>query len=494
MERRQHNRIPVELNAVLIGEKTVPKGCKVDNISEQGLLLTCVADGRVSTFQKGNIVNVHLLFQQSGSCKYLTKSGKVRHAGENSIGVEFHQPDSKLLEFLKPSRTDSNQNLDTASADISASVSEGIDMHKATNADFIDKPPGATTVTTTREPAIPKEKDRKVSHAVPAFLLLATGLVLGAYLYITNINSRINALETVTEKHTSELAEVQEWALPASMLEGKFAYLNAQMKALTDSFTKLANRLNAESVHPPVKIVAQAETAADVTGSQKTTASPASLAAVKQTEEVAEKMAADTVPETTAAEPPVAIAEKMAADTVPETTAAEPPVAIAEKTAADTVRETTAAAPPAAVTEKAAADTLQETTAAESPTVITEKTAADTIQETTAASPPAAITEKTAADTIRETTPAESPAAKAGAVSGRWVINLSSSPDKAAADWFMAKARSKGIPVDLVKAEVKGRDYWRVQLTGFVSKDAAYAYAGPLKEKLGMKDVWIFKK
>jgi cell division septation protein DedD len=121
-------------------------------------------------------------------------------------------------------------------------------------------------------------------------------------------------------------------------------------------------------------------------------------------------------------------------------------------------------------------------------------TAIDTIRRTTTAEPPAAVTDMTAVDTIRRTTTAEPPAAKTGAAVGPWVINLSSSPDKAAADWFTARARSKGIPVELVKAEVKDRDFWRVQLTGFVSKDAARIYAGPVKEKLGLKDVWIFKQ
>ena len=389
MERRHHNRIPVELNAVLIGEKTVPKGCKVNNISQQGLLLKCVADGRVSTFQKGNIVNVHLLFQQSGGCKYLTKTADVRHVDESSIGVEFHQPDSNLVEFLKHSYIDSIHNLDTASAGISAPVTEGIDMHNAKNSDFIDETPGTSTVTEAREPDMAMEKDRTVFYAGLAFMVIAAGLAMGAYLYASNINTRISTLETVTEKNTSELTEMHEWAQPASMLEGKFAYMNAQMKVLTDSFVKLENRLTAGSAQPSLKIVAQADTQAAEADREETAASPARTEAVK---------------------------------------------------------------------------------------------------------PPAASGEKTAVDTSQKIAAAEAPAAKAGTAGGPWVINLTSSNDKAAADRFAARARSKGIPVELVKAEVKGRDYWRMQLTGFASKDAARTFAGPVKEKLGLKDVWIFRQ
>ncbi|MDH3900916.1 MAG: PilZ domain-containing protein, partial [Gammaproteobacteria bacterium] len=359
MERRRHNRIPVELNAVLIGEKTVPKGCRVSNISQQGLLLTCVADGRVSTFRKGNIVNVHLLFQQSGGCKYLTKTADVRHAGENSIGVEFHQPDSKLVEFLKPSHTESNHNLDTASAGISASVNEGIDMHNATNADFMDKAPGITAATQAREPEIPVTKDRMVFYTGLASLVIAAGLALGAYLYTSNINTRISTLETVTEKHTSELTEVQEWALSASMLEGKFAYLNAQLKALIDSFAKLENRLTAGIAQPPVKIVAQTDSPAAETGIEKTTAGPARIEAAEPPAADTGMTAVDTGQITAAAEPPVTVTDMTAVDTGQITAAAEPPVAVTDMTAVDTIRRTTTAEPPAAVTDMTAVDTIR---------------------------------------------------------------------------------------------------------------------------------------
>jgi hypothetical protein len=372
----------------------------------QGMLLKCVCDGRVLTFQKGNIVNVHLLFQQSGGCKYLTKTANVKHVDENSIGVEFHQPDSELVDFIKPCRVDSDDNAGTISAGITASATAGPDMHNATNADFLNKAPGITPATDTREPSMSTGKERRMFFAGLSLMIIAAGLALGAWQYTSHINTRISALETVTEKHSSELAEVQEWALPASMIEGKFAYLNAQMKALIDSFVKLENRLTTDSAPPPVKIVAQADTLAAETGNGATTTGPAIMETV------------DT----------------------PVTTSA-----------------------------KATDDSVQKS----SPTM-------------------APVTP--AAPETQATTQPEIPAVPAGTAPGPWVINLASSPYKTAADQFAAKARTKDIPVELVKAEVKGRDYWRVQLTGFPSKAAARTYAGPTKEKLGLKDVWIFRQ
>jgi hypothetical protein len=76
---------------------------------------------------------------------------------------------------------------------------------------------------------------------------------------------------------------------------------------------------------------------------------------------------------------------------------------------------------------------------------------------------------------------------------GPWVINLLSDPNEAAVGQFAAKARDRGVPVEQNRAEVKGRVFWRVQLTGFATAKDAQTHAEEVKEKLRLKDVWIFK-
>jgi septal ring-binding cell division protein DamX len=76
---------------------------------------------------------------------------------------------------------------------------------------------------------------------------------------------------------------------------------------------------------------------------------------------------------------------------------------------------------------------------------------------------------------------------------GPWVINLLSSPSKSDADRFADKARKLGIPVEQSRIRLKGREYFRVQLTGFPTEKQAGESAGPVKERLRLKDVWIFK-
>jgi hypothetical protein len=77
---------------------------------------------------------------------------------------------------------------------------------------------------------------------------------------------------------------------------------------------------------------------------------------------------------------------------------------------------------------------------------------------------------------------------------GPWVINLASSPSQADADRFAEKAQTRGIETQQQQVTVKGKRYWRVQTIGFSTADAAQGYTGIVKEKLGLRDVWINRR
>ncbi|MEN8131453.1 MAG: SPOR domain-containing protein [Pseudomonadota bacterium] len=77
---------------------------------------------------------------------------------------------------------------------------------------------------------------------------------------------------------------------------------------------------------------------------------------------------------------------------------------------------------------------------------------------------------------------------------GPWVINLISSRDRTYVSSYADRALAKGIPAEINNAEVKGREYWRLQLKGFQTMAEAKYFSGSVKEKLGLKDVWIFKR
>jgi len=61
MVRQQHAQKSVNFEATLIGKRTVPKGCHVLNVSQQGMSLQCEPDGRLLTFNKGDSVVIYLL-------------------------------------------------------------------------------------------------------------------------------------------------------------------------------------------------------------------------------------------------------------------------------------------------------------------------------------------------------------------------------------------------------------------------------------------------
>ena len=54
-------------------------------------------------------------------------------------------------------------------------------------------------------------------------------------------------------------------------------------------------------------------------------------------------------------------------------------------------------------------------------------------------------------------------------------------------------ARKQGVPVHQSSITLKGREYFRVQMTGFQTEKQAVERADPVKERLRLKDVWIYK-
>lgn len=76
---------------------------------------------------------------------------------------------------------------------------------------------------------------------------------------------------------------------------------------------------------------------------------------------------------------------------------------------------------------------------------------------------------------------------------GPWFINLASLPSKADADRFTARARSRDIDAEYRSATVNGKQVWRVQITGFPTAYDAKSHANPVREKLGLEEVWISK-
>ena len=433
MERRRQARTPVNINALLIGEKTVPKGCRVINVSQHGMMLYCDADGRLATFKTGDTVDIHLTVQHADEQKKLTIPSSVRHVAENSVDVEFHHPDAILMDLIESYRISDQHKLEAELGHNPATTK----VTSITNTDF-----GA-----------PRQAAQPPAHVTshrPFYLgllslILAICIITGGYVYTASIDSRISTLETLTERQSDQLSELQNRVFSASLQEGRYASLNARMGALGDAFAHLEDKLT---------LLIPEST--NIAGSGPT-ARAGTLQPI---------MIAPAGPETAAAKAPAA------------TAASEKRVAAAGK------METSASAAVASSTEPDVAGTTGTSHVASAVVQATNTTQPEGPAE---ASTVPAMSEATPAGTVSENSPAQPRA-------GPWTINLLSSPDKIYVEQFAARARAQDFNVVASEAEVKGRHYWRLQIPGYESYAAAKAHSEPVRQALGIKDVWIFKK
>jgi hypothetical protein len=332
------------------------------------------------------------------------------------------------------------------------------------------------TRNTTPEPAPETRRNRRLKYLELFALAAVISLIVGVDLYIFGINKRLSALE-------SEFVEVKGWAFPASLLEGKYASLNARVRALTESFNGLDVKL--------ATVASQQQALTVATGAVGDEAM-----AVTETDIPSEAPAAGIAQAPADIAPESAEATGMVSRVDEETPAAEltpvesPPVVIPGESAGD---------------DTVAPNLMEETPVEERPVE-----GSTSVESEPVTMPGGSTDDATVALNSVEEKPDEAfkgepavpvvpaPAtdaalAQGSGKEGTWVINLLSDPNEAAVGQFAARARDRGVPVEQNRAEVKGRVFWRVQLTGFATAKEAQIHAEAVKEKLRLKDVWIFK-
>ncbi|HYQ70997.1 MAG TPA: SPOR domain-containing protein, partial [Gammaproteobacteria bacterium] len=286
----------------------------------------------------------------------------------------------------------------------------------------------------------------------------------GAYLYTSGIDTRLGVLETITINQTNELAEIRSRIFSSSLQEGRYASLNARLQALTDAFGTIESKLDTVISGKPVQ-----------TGSM-----------TAKTEAAGQGYRGTETPISISSENPA----------VKSTTASTPdsslPVGKPAEGSTPTVK------PESALSLMAPATTQGELP--KSGDTGTESATAAASPGTTG-SQPANRTEpsQTKLNGIPEENPdtgnkVDKPALMAGSGAGPWVINLLSSRKKQDTDRLAGIAAGNGIPVVQNRAIVQGKEYWRLQITGFRNATEAKNYALPVKQKLGIKDVWIFRQ
>ena len=418
MEQRSESETPVNLNALLIGEKTVPKGCRVMHVSSHGMLLHCEPDGRPRTFNDGDSIDIHLTVQHNGEQKKLTIPSHVRHVAENSLDVEFHHPDPVLLDLIESYRTSTTHKLE-------ASVG---DMRTEEDAASIVSLPGKPASRQSGRSGKGNKKDSKArrSYLIPGLLTLTlvAGL-LGAGLYLTgDLRFRISTLEQRSEMQYADISALQETMFNASLLEGKYASVDARVTALSKALASLDERVQSLTSKQPVPVAAPP---ARKTPPRPITRAPAAKAAEP------------------AAEPAPDADKVLQADNI-------------QDKAAGTRQRT----PVLAGLQPVKRDPV-DTKSGDEP-------------DTT---PPTGAAETAATDIT---------------AGGPWAINLMSSRDKGYIEKMATRADARGISTVVVSTQVKGKQYWRLQVPGFTSLGQARARADDIKTTLGIQDVWFLKR
>lgn len=96
-----------------------------------------------------------------------------------------------------------------------------------------------------------------------------------------------------------------------------------------------------------------------------------------------------------------------------------------------------------------------------------------------------------------ETVPASQPMAaapitKPGATG--WVLNVASLSHESKAERHAEKLRAAGYPAQVRAAQINGRTWYRVQLSGYANRLETSAAADELGEKLGVVDAWASRE
>jgi cell division septation protein DedD len=100
---------------------------------------------------------------------------------------------------------------------------------------------------------------------------------------------------------------------------------------------------------------------------------------------------------------------------------------------------------------------------------------------------------KVAEKPVEKPAPAPKPPREVSKPSGgAWTLNLASFPDQASADKELARLKKAGFPGIVQPADVKGRNWYRVQIQGLASKEEAQGMSEQLKTS-GFMQAWILK-
>jgi len=445
-ERREYPRAKVKFNVVLIGEGLRPRGCRVLDVSQGGVLLEwpdAVTGSDVSGpglgqfFQRGDLVEVRFAVDSAlgGGRQNFHLAGYVVRVVERRIAVAFRALDARLGALLDrylqadPDSQDTGSGLEQPSGadgemptqgSPSAAIAGVVEATRQERVGGARNPaeqppltklgPGAASMEHTpgkaekeemvsepRATVDPREGRMGARRSMLVAALFLVGVVAIAALLVGSfsLQERVTALEAEMTNIVDLINDVEKDRVDATNgLREVISDVSQRVEGLGDSVVALERRLPAAPAHAQTPEPNETET-------------PAVPSAVAK--------ATGELPAT----PPGAAAPS--GDPVGSGQAPMEPVA----------------AKPAAPARDAAAEPNPH---------------------------------------------------------GKWMVSLIALRNKGAADRLLAKGRALDIPVEQVQVSAGGKPLWRLQISGFDSAQSAASYGEEVKAKLGLKEYWVSRR
>ncbi len=78
-----------------------------------------------------------------------------------------------------------------------------------------------------------------------------------------------------------------------------------------------------------------------------------------------------------------------------------------------------------------------------------------------------------------------------GKAKGIWAVNLMSVKERSIADKQLSKFKKQGVAAVVKSVKIKGKRWYRIQVTGFKTRQQAQTYAKSVKSKLSLSGTWV---
>jgi len=297
MEQRRYARIAVNLNVALIDDRTMPRGCRVRDVSQGGMLLQFEPVTSGEPYEPGQAVKVRASVKDGEQRRVLLLPATIRRVEDKAVGVEFLKPEAELMQLLEPYQLDKElpaQAATVATESDQAAAGGGVHAFATTRPRHRHTAPhgGArlaeriaaareaiassghldnSTVRPSEAPPV-RGTDRRMLHVGLASLAVAVAIVIFDLAASSSTRERLAALETAAHHQAEALADVQI-RLTADRAPDRLASLDNRVHQLSVTVAALETGQFAPAESNPAPGASSGNDQPDVATAARTTES-----------------------------------------------------------------------------------------------------------------------------------------------------------------------------------------------------------------------------